>query len=76
MTVSIKKAKLSETKVKRANLSASKKERVKLPDYGDAYGGTTIYHISNFFSHPSGIEAILNRRALQSCQSLDSNVYR
>lgn len=76
MAVSIKKAKLSESNVKRANLSASKKERVKLPDYGDAYGGNSIDHISSFFSHPSGIEAILNRRALQSCQSLDSNVYR
>ncbi|XP_073301717.1 uncharacterized protein [Primulina huaijiensis] len=76
MTVSIKKAKLSESNVKRANLSATKKERVKLPDYGDPYGGNTVYHISKFFSHPSGIEAILNRRALQSCQSLDSNVYR
>ncbi|XP_073156590.1 uncharacterized protein [Henckelia pumila] len=75
-TVSIKKAKLSESNVKKANLSARKKERVKLPDYGDAHGGNSTYHISKFFSHPSGIEAILNRRALQSCQSMDSNVYR
>ncbi|KAK6158652.1 hypothetical protein DH2020_005966 [Rehmannia glutinosa] len=71
MKVSVKKAKLSEAGAKRANLSARKKERIKLPNYSDG-----IYHISEFFSHPSGIEAILNTRALKSYQSLDSNLYR
>ncbi|KAI3468463.1 hypothetical protein Pfo_025126 [Paulownia fortunei] len=76
MKVSVKKAKLSESGAKRANLSARKKERIKLPNYGDGIGGNGIYDISEFFSHPSGVEAILNTRALQSYQSLDSNLYR
>ncbi|KAL0372014.1 UNVERIFIED_CONTAM: hypothetical protein Scaly_0883000 [Sesamum calycinum] len=71
MKVSVRRAKLSVSNAKRANLSASKRERIKLPSYGDE-----IYHISEFFSHPSGVEAILNTRALQSYQSLDSNLYR
>ncbi|KAL3645836.1 hypothetical protein CASFOL_011016 [Castilleja foliolosa] len=72
--VSVNKAKLSESKAKRANLCATRKERVKLPSYG--HGENSIYHISQFLSHPSGIESILNTRALQSYQSLDSNFYR
>ncbi|KAL1552630.1 hypothetical protein AAHA92_13403 [Salvia divinorum] len=62
--------------VKRANLTARKKERIKLPNGSDGVGGNGSYHISEFFSHPSGIEAILNSRALQSYQPLDSNLYR
>ncbi|KAK6129799.1 hypothetical protein DH2020_036452 [Rehmannia glutinosa] len=73
--VSVKKAKLSESNnVKRANLSATRKERIRLPNYG--HGENKIYHISEFLSHPSGVEAILNTRALQSYHSLDSNLYR
>ncbi|XP_057766840.1 uncharacterized protein LOC130987209 [Salvia miltiorrhiza] len=69
------KAKLSKPNVKKANLGAARKERIKIPNYSDAEN-TSIYHISQFFSHPSGIEAILNLKALQSYQSLDSNLYR
>uniref|UniRef100_A0A5B6YLD1 DUF1997 family protein n=1 Tax=Davidia involucrata TaxID=16924 RepID=A0A5B6YLD1_DAVIN len=67
---------LSESNVKRAKLSASKKERVKLPNYGDGGGGKKIHSISEFLSHPSGVEAILNTRALRSFQSINSNTYR
>ncbi|KAL1569288.1 hypothetical protein AAHA92_00782 [Salvia divinorum] len=66
--------KLSTPNVKRANLFAARKERIKIPNYSDAENSN--YHISQFLSHPSGIEAILNLKALQSYQSLDSNLYR
>ncbi|KAA8521018.1 hypothetical protein F0562_011694 [Nyssa sinensis] len=69
-------ANLPESNVKRAKLSASKKQRVKLPNYADEDGGKNMNSISEFLSHPSGVEAILNTRALQSFQSIDSNVYR
>ncbi|KAG8375295.1 hypothetical protein BUALT_Bualt10G0085500 [Buddleja alternifolia] len=69
MKVSVKRAELSESNVKRANLTARKKERIKLPNnYGDG--------ISDFFNHPSAVDAILNTRALHSYQSLGSNLYR
>ncbi|XP_057799152.1 uncharacterized protein LOC131014988 [Salvia miltiorrhiza] len=74
--LSSKKADFSVSDAKRANLSARKKERIKLPNYGDGVGGNRSYHISEFFSHPSGIEAMLNSRALKSYQPLDSNLYR
>ncbi|KAH6831243.1 DUF1997 family protein [Perilla frutescens var. hirtella] len=74
MKVSVRKAKLSEPNVKKANLCATRRERLKIPNYSD--GENSIYHISQFLSHPSGIEAILNSKALQSYQSLDSNLYR
>ncbi|KAL7159743.1 hypothetical protein ABFS83_01G048200 [Erythranthe nasuta] len=75
--VSVKKEKLSESGAKRANLSAGKNERIKIPNRSDGVnGGSGSYSISEFFSHPSGIEALLNTRALQSYQSLDSNLYR
>ncbi|KAL9331200.1 hypothetical protein ACSQ67_000810 [Phaseolus vulgaris] len=60
---------------KRANLFAAKKERIRLPTYSDDFGGNK-YHISEFLSHPSGIAAVLNTKALQSFQSLDANTYR
>lgn len=60
---------------KMANLSATRKERIKIPDYDDGYGGKA-YHISEFLSHPLGIQAMLNTSALQSFQPLDSNTYR
>ncbi|XP_031102893.1 uncharacterized protein LOC116006597 isoform X1 [Ipomoea triloba] len=62
------------SKTKKANLSATKNERIKLPTYSN--GSQEAFHISKFLSHPSGIEAILNKRALQSLQSLNSNLYR
>ncbi|XP_059663023.1 uncharacterized protein LOC132308807 [Cornus florida] len=66
----------SESNIKRASLSARKKERVKLPNYENGGRGKKIYNISEFLSQQSGVEAILNTRALQSFQSLDSNTYR
>lgn len=72
----LKNVNLSNSNAKRANLSARKRERIKLPSYGDGVGRNGAYHISEFFSHPSGIEAILNTRAMQSYQPLDSNLYR
>lgn len=74
--MSSKRADSSVSDAKRANLSARKKERIKLPNYGDGVGVNRSYHISEFFSHPSGIEAIINSRALQSYQPIDSNLYR
>ncbi|KAL2472289.1 Protein of unknown function (DUF1997) [Abeliophyllum distichum] len=75
--VNVCKAKLSDSNAKKANLSARKKERIRLPNYGDdGYGGKNIHHISEFIGHPCGIEAILNTRALRNYQSLGSNVYR
>ncbi|KAF6155200.1 hypothetical protein GIB67_019726 [Kingdonia uniflora] len=50
------------------NLFAGRRETIKLPN--------SEHSISDFFAHPSGVEAILNTRALQSFQSLDSNTYR
>ncbi|XAR57653.1 hypothetical protein NMG60_11025888 [Bertholletia excelsa] len=67
----------SYSNVKRARLFATKKDKVKLPNYNDGSGGRNkTYPISEFLSHPSGIEAILNTRALQSFQFLDTDVYR
>lgn len=66
--------------VKKANLSATKKERIELPinyDYdGNCGSKAKAYHISEFLSHPSGIQAMLNTSALQSFQFLDTNTYR
>ncbi|OMO61938.1 hypothetical protein CCACVL1_23138 [Corchorus capsularis] len=61
----------SKSNGKRANLSASRIQRVELPVYDN-----TKYHISQFLSHPSGIQAILNTSALQNFQFLDTNTYR
>ncbi|GAV63634.1 DUF1997 domain-containing protein [Cephalotus follicularis] len=59
---------------KKANLSAMRKERIKLPIDDYAVG----YHIGELFSHPSGIQAILNTGTLQRFQLIDSdtNTYR
>ena len=65
----------SESNTKKANLSAARKERIKLPNYGDECGGNT-FHIKEFLNHPSGIEAMLNTGALKAFQSLDTNTYR
>ncbi|GJX07298.1 hypothetical protein Tco_0195230 [Tanacetum coccineum] len=57
---------LSESNVKKAILSARKQERVKIPSYNIiGKEGENIYPIKEFLSHPSGIEALLNKHALQ-----------
>ncbi|XP_043713988.1 uncharacterized protein LOC122662423 isoform X2 [Telopea speciosissima] len=65
---------LAQPTTKKANLSARRKESIKLPNYVDGHG--RIYPISEFLSHPSGVEAILNTRALQSFESVDLKTYR
>ncbi|XP_054795937.1 uncharacterized protein LOC129301383 isoform X2 [Prosopis cineraria] len=65
----------SDSNAKKANLYAAKKERVKLPTYSGGLQGPG-YHFSDFIRHPSGIEAMLNTRALESCECLDANTYR
>lgn len=57
-----------------ANLSAKHKESIKLPDYRDGNG--KAFPISEFLSHPSGVESILNTRALQSIECLETSTYR
>ncbi|XP_050265846.1 uncharacterized protein LOC126709592 isoform X2 [Quercus robur] len=66
----------SESNVKKANLSATRKERIKLPNYDDDCCGGKTFHISEFLCHPSGIQAMLNTSSLQSFQALDTNTYR
>ncbi|KAH9615744.1 hypothetical protein KSS87_022527 [Heliosperma pusillum] len=61
--------------VKKANLAAKKRERVKLPHYANAPDSKTC-HISEFFKHPMGIEAMLNVNALEYYIPLDANTYR
>ncbi|KAE8656661.1 MraW methylase family protein isoform 1 [Hibiscus syriacus] len=71
---------VASSDAKRANLSASRTQRVKLPVYDDTPEGNVSggqpYHISQFLSHPSGIQAILNTRALEKFEFLDTNAYR
>ncbi|PON72996.1 hypothetical protein PanWU01x14_061460 [Parasponia andersonii] len=62
---------VSEPQTKKANLSAARKERIQLPTYG-----TNKFHISEFLSHPSAIETLLNTNALKSFQCLGTNTYR
>ncbi|KAK1268012.1 hypothetical protein QJS04_geneDACA014030 [Acorus gramineus] len=59
---------------KTAKLSAERKERIMLPDYIDDHNRT--FSIGEFLHHPSGVESMLNTKALQSFQLLDSNTYR
>lgn len=73
--IKVEKSNPSESNAKKANLSATKKERIKLPNYDDGYGGKS-FHISEFLRHPSGIQAMLNTSALQNYEALDSNTYR
>lgn len=65
----------SESNAKKANLCAAKKERIKLPNFVDGFGGKN-FHISEFLSHPSGTEAMLNARALQNFEPLNTDTYR
>ncbi|OIT32920.1 PREDICTED: uncharacterized protein LOC109206678 [Nicotiana attenuata] len=74
--VEVIKSNLSDSDAKRANLSARKKERIKLPKHDGIGGDNKSFHISEFLSHKSGVEAMLNKRALQSFESIDSNMYR
>ena len=71
----VQKSNLSDSKQKKAYLSATRKERIGLPNYDVGSGGKT-FHIREFLSDPSGVEAILNVKALQSYQSLGSDTYR
>ncbi|KAK9280233.1 hypothetical protein L1049_013920 [Liquidambar formosana] len=73
--IEVRNTNLSESNVKKAYLFARRKERIKLPNY-DVDSGDKTYHISEFLCHPSGVKAILNTKALQSFQSVDSNMYR
>ncbi|KAJ7958675.1 DUF1997 family protein [Quillaja saponaria] len=75
MGTSVIKAAPSDSNSKKANLSVSRKERIKLPTYIEGLEGKR-YHISEFLSQPCGIEAILNTRALQTFQSIGINTYR
>lgn len=59
---------------RKANLCAKRKEMVKLPEYSDGSG--RVFPVSEFLSHPTGVEALLNTRALQRFEPLDSNTYR
>lgn len=52
-----------------ANLSASRKERIELPDFDGC-------HISEFLKHPSGIKTMLNTTVLESFQFVEHNTYR
>lgn len=59
----------SMSNAKKANLCATRKERIKLLD-------SEIGDFGEFLNHPSGILALLNTDALQSFQFLDANTYR
>ncbi|PKA51436.1 hypothetical protein AXF42_Ash002801 [Apostasia shenzhenica] len=57
-----------------ANLVAQRKEKIKLPEYIDGHGRAFCF--SEFLRQQSGVEALLNTRALQGFESLGSNAYR
>ncbi|XP_010525838.1 PREDICTED: uncharacterized protein LOC104803576 [Tarenaya hassleriana] len=62
---------------KKANLSASKKQRIKLPiPLEDDVNEGKKLAFGEFLNHPSGMEAVLNVNALQSYHSLGDNTYR
>ena len=65
----------SESSAKKANLSAAKRERIQLPNYGTDHGNEKLL-IGEFLSHPSAIQALLNTNALKSFQCLGTNTYR
>ncbi|KAJ9146279.1 hypothetical protein P3X46_028564 [Hevea brasiliensis] len=68
--VGVCKANMSVQNSKKANLTAAKRERILLPICDDGY------RISEFLSHPFGIQAMLNTKTLQSFESIDANTYR
>lgn len=53
---------------KKANLSASRKQRIKLQ-----INGEKKLTFSEFLKHPSGMEAVINAKALQSYHLVDDN---
>lgn len=59
---------------KQANLSASRKQRIQLQSNREKKELT----FSEFLKHPSGMEAVINAKALQSYQLVDDdeNTYR
>ncbi|KAF4351050.1 hypothetical protein CsatB_008245 [Cannabis sativa] len=63
-----------ELNTKKANLSASRKERVQLPIIPNYEGKK--FPIGEFLSQPCAIEALLNTNALKSFQCLSPNTYR
>uniref|UniRef100_A0A1D1Z6W1 Release factor glutamine methyltransferase n=1 Tax=Anthurium amnicola TaxID=1678845 RepID=A0A1D1Z6W1_9ARAE len=71
----VPRAEISEPdKKKVANISAKHRERITLPGYADGDGRS--FPISEFLTHPSGVESILNTRALQRFEPLEPNTYR
>ncbi|CAF2132472.1 hypothetical protein HID58_013025 [Brassica napus] len=58
---------------KKANLTASRKQRIQLQSNGEKE-----LTFSEFLKHPSGMEAVINAKALQSYQLVDDddNTYR
>ncbi|KAG5407460.1 hypothetical protein BRARA_K00504 [Brassica rapa] len=58
---------------KKANLTASRKQRINLQSNGEKE-----LTFSEFLKHPSGMEAVINAKALQSYQLVDDdeNTYR
>ncbi|KAG2330696.1 hypothetical protein Bca52824_001876 [Brassica carinata] len=58
---------------KKANLSASRKQRIQLQSNGEKE-----LTFSEFLKHPSGMEAVINAKALHSYQLVDDdeNTYR
>lgn len=65
----------TKSNVKRALLAARKKDRIELPFRENARVGE-MYHISQFFKHPMGVEAMLNINALENYVLIDVNTYR
>lgn len=53
---------------KQANLSASRKQRIKLQNNGEKK-----LTFNEFLKHPSGMEAVINAKALQSYHLVDDN---
>lgn len=63
-----------KSKFKKANLFASRSERMYLPINMNSTGMTKP--LSSFFSRPSGTKSILNISTLQDFQFLGPNTYR
>jgi hypothetical protein len=54
--------------LKKANISASRKQRIKLE-----INGEKELTFSEFLKHPSGMEAVINAKALQSYHLVDDS---
>ncbi|MQM14097.1 hypothetical protein Taro_047026 [Colocasia esculenta] len=57
-----------------ANLAAKSWQRISIPNCDEGNGGS--FPISEFLRHPSGLESVLNSRALQTFERLGANTYR